>query len=196
MVHHYRKIPPKIKASLSNIKTGLVAVGGAMVVDKDQLSLILKRLGIDWEVGHDLTGKKDVVIPDKRLGDACMSNKLRHKTIRNDLRKIAVLKPVYAPVWGGHRKWQLRTYWKYPRDVKEARRQFLEIFIESDKDARVVVKFKLSELLNPNDARFERLLIESLNIAQEVFAVVMYIQPKRVWTRTGVRYELIGLYCQ
>ena len=169
MMHHYRKIPPKIKASLSNIKTGLVAVGGAMVIDKNQLNPILKRLRIDWNVGQDLTGKRDIVIPDERLGGACMSNKLRHKIIRNDLRKIAVLKPVYAPVWGGHRKWQMRTYREYPRDVKEARRQFLEIFIESDKDARVLVKFRLSELLNPKNPRFERLLIESLNIAQEVF---------------------------
>ena len=169
MVQYYRKIPPKIKASLSNIKTGLVVVGGAMVIDKNQLSPIVKRLGIDWDVGQDLTGKRAEVIPCWRLGYACRSNNLCHKTIRNDLRKIDVLKPVYTPVWGGHRKWQMRTYWKYPRDVKEARRQFLEIFIESDKDARVLVKFKLSDLLNPTDARFERLLIESLNITQEVF---------------------------
>ena len=44
MAHHYRKIPPKIKASLSNLKAGLVAVGGAMVIDKNQLSPILKRI--------------------------------------------------------------------------------------------------------------------------------------------------------
>ena len=168
MMHHYRKIPPKIKASLSNIKTGLVAVGGAMVIDKNQLSPIVKRLGIDWDVGQDLTGKRDVVIPDRRLGDACRSNIKLPGIIRNDLRKIEVLKPVYAPVWGGPRKWHMRTYWEYPREIKEARRQLFEILIESDNDNKVVVKYRLSEVLNPKDAGFESALIESLNIAQEV----------------------------
>lgn len=47
MIHHYRKIPPKIRASLPTIREGFVAVGGVMMLDKKQLSLILKRFRID-----------------------------------------------------------------------------------------------------------------------------------------------------
>lgn len=168
MIHHYRKIPQRIRASLSTIKEGFVVVGGAIMLDKNQLSPILKRLGIDWDISRNMADNRIDVIPDWRLGKACLLNQQRRLTKKRRQHKMAVLKPIYGRVWGGSRKWQWRTYWMYPREVKEARRQSVEIFITSDNGSNVLVKYKLSELLNPSEDGFERLLLESLNLAQEV----------------------------
>lgn len=167
MIHHYTKIPPEIMASLSTIKEGLVAVGGAMMLDKNQLRPILKRLGIDWDISRNLTGNRINVIPNWRLGKVCLLNQQRRFSKKRCQHKIAVLKPIYGRVWSGSRKWQLRTYWMYPREVIEARRQSIEIFIASDNGSNVLVKYRLSELLNPSEDGFKRLLLESLNLAQE-----------------------------
>ena len=167
---NYRKIPPRIHATLKTLQDKEIVVACIKTFSASDLQAgCLAHLGVTLD--EDGLHLPEGTLPEPN-GKYSYYNRYGKEIIRKDLPKETRYTPVETPNWGDEANGTHTVYLPYEKFPRDYEAPALAIIQMDSPDtnpnlATYAIRFRLNEIMDRTSVDFQNRLLEGLNILQE-----------------------------